>query len=586
MLVGAVGAGRVAPARQAGWHRELLARGNGDGFEIHRDSQHADRGKATAQVSPVRLRALTVAPRAQESCPPSFRVARKTWLVTRVTDLWTTPLVGAPVSVLLPTLGADREERVDYEAIETMRDRHPAWRLLHAQHAPLVLSFLGEHFVEGNHGATPATRLAEALEEHLDALNAGADEPRFPRTPDAYLEAWSGPESGWLRRFYPLSSDEVHYDATPALEKAYAWVASLRARSFVGTESRLHTVVDLLRQIVHGTETDAESRLAMLHAQRAELDRQIAAAEAGDIAVLTGTAVRERYQQLAASARELLSDFRQVEENFRALDRGARERIASWEGSKGELLAALVADRADISGSDQGSSFQAFYDFLLSEARQDELAELLTRVQQLAPVDTDRRLRTIHHDWADAAERTQQTVRQVSEQLRRFLDDQIWLENRRVLELVRAIESAALTSRDRAPDLGLEVDAPGVAIALPLERPLYDARPATRVESLLEPSEEEQLDVGALLAQTYVDQVRLADNIRTVLPERSSTLLTDILDFYPIQQGVAEILGYLSLAEQDLTVTLDEVEEVVVDYHDPDGHNRRARLPKVTVSRR
>lgn len=475
---------------------------------------------------------------------------------------------------------------MDHEALVALQDRHPAWRLLRAQHAPLVLSFLAGHFVEGNVGATPATQLVEALDERLDVLNAGNPERPFPRAPEDYLEAWSGPDAGWLRRFYPVGSDEVHYDATPALEKAYAWVAGLRSRSFVGTESRLHTVVDLLRQVVHGSETDAESRLALLRAQRAELDRQIADAEAGNVAVLSDTAVRERYQQLATTARELLSDFREVEENFRALDRGARERIAAWEGSKGELLAELVTSRADISSSDQGSSFQAFYDFLLSEARQDELADLLAKVQELAPIEADRRLRTIHHDWADAAERTQQTVRQVSEQLRRFLDDQVWLENRRVLELVRSIEASALACRDAPPSVGLEVDAPGVAIALPFERPLYDARPAANVQSMLDPAEQEQLDLSTLFTQAFVDQARLAENIRALLPERSSTLLTDILDFYPVSQGVAEILGYLSLAETDLSVRLDEAEEIVVDYHDPDGTGRRARLPKVTVSRR
>lgn len=473
---------------------------------------------------------------------------------------------------------------MDHDAIEALRDRHPAWRLLRAQHASLVLSFLGSHFVEGNAGATAAARLADALDDHLDAVNAGAEDPPFPRSGQEYLDGWA--EAGWLRRFYPVSSDEVHYDATPALERACAWVEGLRARSFVGTESRLHTVIDLLRQIVHGTETDTDTRLEVLRAQRAELDRKIAEVEQGHVPVLTDTGVRERYQQFAGTARELLSDFREVEENFRALDRGARERIASWDGSKGELLADLVSSRSDISSSDQGSSFQAFYDFLLSESRQDELTDLLTRVQQLAPIEADRRLRTVHHDWAEAAERTQQTVRQVSEQLRRFLDDQVWLENRRVLELVRSIESVALSFRQDPPDIGLEVDVPGVAIALPFERPLYDARPATRVDSMLGPVEAEQIDLSTLFTQAFVDQARLADNIRTLLPERSSALLTDILDFYPVEQGVAEILGYLSLTEEDLTVTLDENDEIVIDYLDSDSVRRRARLPSVKVSRR
>jgi hypothetical protein len=475
---------------------------------------------------------------------------------------------------------------VDYETLDALRDRHPAWRLLRAQHAPLVLSFLGRHFVEGNAGATSAARLAELLDDHLAAVDQDrADEPRFPRTPELYLEEWSAPDRGWLRRFYPASSDEVHYDATPALEKAYAWVTALPVRGFVGTESRLTTVVELLRQIVHGTETDPESRLATLRERRAELDRQIAKADAGELPVLSETAVRERYQQAASTARELLSDFREVEDNFRTLDRAARERIASWDGSKGELLAELVSSRADINSSDQGASFQAFYDFLLSEARQDELAELLARVQRLPSVDLDRRLGTVPSDWSEAAERTQQTVRQISEQLRRFLDDQIWQENRRVLELVRSIESSALALRHSPPAVGMDLDAPAIAIALPFERPLYDARPAARVESLLSPGPDEQIDVSSLFLQTFVDAARLADNIRTLLPERSSSLLTEILDFYPVEQGVAELLGYLALSEDDLTVVLDEIEEVVVDCSAPDGRRSRVRMPKATVIR-
>ena len=122
---------------------------------------------------------------------------------------------------------------------------------------------------------------------------------------------------------------------------------------------------------------------------------------------------------------------------------GTAPRASCWTTSS--ATAATIAD------SDQGRSFQAFYDLLLSPARQRELTELLERVHRLDLVEHgDARLRYIHHDWLDAGERTQATVRQLSEQLRRFLDDQVWLENRRVMELLRSIESRSLALRDRA----------------------------------------------------------------------------------------------------------------------------------------
>jgi hypothetical protein len=475
---------------------------------------------------------------------------------------------------------------MEHGAIETLRDRHAAWRLLRAGNAPLVLSFLGRFFVDDNNGATSAGVLTSALDDELYALNSGdIDRPRYPRRAVDYLDDWSAPESGWLRRFYPVGSDEVHYDATPAFEKAYAWIIGLQVRPFVGTESRLHTVVDLLRQIAHGTETDPQVRLAELRRRRDLIDHEIAEVERGSVPVLDGVALRDRYQQFASTARQLLSDFREVEENFRSLDRGAREQIAAWEGSKGELLAELVGTRADISGSDQGRTFQAFYDFLLSETRQDEMSALLARVHGLDQVEADGRLLTIHHDWSEAAERTQATVRQISEQLRRFLDDQVWLENRRVLDLVRAVETAALACREAPPSIGLTIDEAGIGIALPFERPLYDATPAARVDSLVQPADDEPLDVESLLGQTFVDQARLADNIRSVVPQRSSALLSDIIDLYPVEHGAAEIIGYLALADEDLEVTMDEQDETVVEYTDGDVV-RRARLPKVRVSRR
>lgn len=475
---------------------------------------------------------------------------------------------------------------MEYDGIERLRDRHPAWRLLRAANAPLVLSFLGRFFVDDNHGPTPAAVLEAALDDVLYTLNSGASEvPRYPRPALDYLEDWSAAEAGWLRRFYPLGSDEVHYDATPAFEKAYAWVTGLQTRPFVGTESRLQTIVDLLRQIAHGTETDPDVRLTELRRRRAGIDQEIAEVEAGIVTTLDRTALLDRYQQFAGIARELLSDFREVEDNFRALDRAAREQIAAWDGSKGDLLAGLIGSRSDITGSDQGRTFQAFYDFLLSESRQDELAGLLARVQSLDQLDADLRLRTIHHDWSEAAERTQRTVRQISEQLRRFLDDQIWLENRRVLDLVRSVEAAALACREQPPDVGLQVDVPGIAVALPFERPLYDARPAAQLDSLLAPADDEVVDVAALLGQSFIDPVRLADNIRSLVPERSSALLEDIIGLYPLEHGAAEIIGYLALSDDDIEVAMDEDDETLIEY-DQGGVLRRARLPRVTVTRR
>jgi len=476
---------------------------------------------------------------------------------------------------------------MQFDEVESLRRHHPAWRLLRADNAPLILSFLGRVFVDENIRTISATELITRLSDELYQLNERLGAEAFPKSAKAYLDSWAAPENGWVRKYYPVGSEEAHFDATADVEKALSWLSSLRARSFVGTESRLNTIFDLLQQMVFGTETDPQVRLAELQRRRAEIDAEIARVHAGEVEVMDVAGRRDRYQQFTSTARELLSDFREVESNFRGLDRDLRERIAAWSGSKGELLDDVLGNRTSIADSDQGKSFHAFYDFLLSQQRQDQFAELLERVQKLEGIGVpDPRMRHIHHDWLDAGERTQATVRLLSEQLRRFLDDQVWLENRRVIEILRNIESTALKLRDTGRiELSTEMDATSPVLTLPMERPLYTPTEKTPIDSGGIHEGERDLDTSLLFEQVYVDRARLSLNVRRALQQHDQIALTDLIAQEPIEQGLAELVGYLSLDDSGFEVVFDEAVRQRVRWHDPDGAERVAQLPAVTYLR-
>jgi hypothetical protein len=236
----------------------------------------------------------------------------------------------------------------------------------------------------------------------------------YPKSALEYLNDWAANDKAWLRKFYPPGTDEPHFDMTPATERALAWLAGLSERSFVGTESRLLTWFELLRQMSEGSETDVDTRVAELQKRRDAIDAEIERARSGDLPLLGDTALRERFTQFTTLARELLADFREVEHNFRGLDRRVRERIALWDGSKGALLQDILGERDLIAESDQGRSFRAFSDFLMSRTRQEELTGLLERVLRLEPVAAlapDPRLARVHYDWLEAGEQAQRTIR-------------------------------------------------------------------------------------------------------------------------------------------------------------------------------
>lgn len=483
---------------------------------------------------------------------------------------------------------------LDFATLDALRNHHPAWRLLRSDHAPLVASFLHRVFVAPNVRVMAAADLAEALEDELYALRQQRGEDNaFPKSGIEYLNDWAAPDKGWLRKFYRPGTDEAQFDLTSATEKAIAWLAQLGERQFVGTESRLLTLFDLLKQMSEGSESDPAKRIAELHKKRDDIDAEIARVLSGDVPLLDDTELKDRFQQFMLGARELLADFREVEQNFRQLDRRVRERIALWEGSKGALLEDIMGERDAIADSDQGKSFRAFWDFLLSSSRQDELTELLDRVLQLpavADLNPDARTRRVHYDWMEAGEHTQRTVAQLSQQMRRFLDDQAWLENRRIMDILHGIESKALALRDAQPaGWIMDIAEPTADIELAMERPMFSPSIKPVIASLSLQAGDEDIDPSALFDQVVLDKARLTRHIRHALQDKAQITLSELVSTQPLQQGLAELVAYLQLGSETFTTVVNEETQELIRWQAvaPDGSDltRSARLPRVIFMR-
>lgn len=75
----------------------------------------------------------------------------------------------------------------------------------------------------------------------------------------------------------------------------------------------------------------------------------------GNIRVMTAPEALDHFQQLTTLAKDLLADIREVEQNFRKLDRRVREKIAAWDGTQGELLETIFANQQGINSSLQAA---------------------------------------------------------------------------------------------------------------------------------------------------------------------------------------------------------------------------------------
>ncbi|MBQ1890207.1 MAG: DUF3375 domain-containing protein [Selenomonas sp.] len=478
---------------------------------------------------------------------------------------------------------------MDYDHLRNLRMNHAAWRLLRADQAAFIAAFFYREFIAGKRRGIEAQELLEHLDLFLYDAQRQTEGEAFGRSPQDYLEIWSDSDHGWLRKYE--YHDEWYYDLTAPAQKAVEWLVSLHKQDFVGTESRLRTVFNLLHEIARETDTDAEHRKAYLLAQQEKIAAELAEIEQSGVVKprLDEVQVKERFLQAEDTAQAILADFREVEENFRELTRKVQDDVVKWTRGKGELLEKIFSESDIIRKSEQGRSFMAFWRYLMLSQQQEDFRTTMAQISEAASIREllpDHPLASINREWVRAAGSVQQTLAQLSAQLRRYVDEAYLQEERTIYQLIQRIETQALERRDDMPAgefTSIRETAP--AVQLPMERRLYAPPQATRLVSpVLQAGSGDDGELAAIFDQVIVDREKLQENVAELLAERPEVTLAEVLAVHPLQQGLPELLGYLVLASHAASEAFDSstLEHIIFER---DGHRLMAVCDKVVFRR-
>lgn len=481
----------------------------------------------------------------------------------------------------------EEREHMSYDSLKYMRKTSPTWRLMASTNGPFAMSFLYNQFVYKNNRAKSEAVLIAELDYYLETIE---DEFESGKEAKDYLRDWADDNYGWLRRFYSREDDEVMYDLTSSAQKAIKWLGELRERSFIGTESRLIMVFDLLNQLVEKTEMDPSVRIAELERQKQELEAEIEMVQNGQMKTLGATQIKERFIQASTMSREILADFRAVEQKFRDLNRDTRKKIAAWDKSKGELIGDYFENQSDIYSSDQGKSFNAFFEFLMSSSAQDEFEQIIEKLQQLDVLksEMDRSgIDSISDKWLEGSNHVWRTVEQMSEQLRRYIDENYLEEERRINQVIKSIETNALNAVDEIPkSFCMELDETYPRINLLFDRMMF--KPPFKLEMI-----DEEIEVGeavansdALYSQVFIDTNKLKRNIEGLIESEASksVALSKVVEEYPITNGLAEYLAYLSLSKLGLNINYDNTIVDSISWEDQNGDQVVAKAKRTIFS--
>jgi len=478
------------------------------------------------------------------------------------------------------------------DQITALFDASPTIRLLKSDAAAFVIDFLNRTFKETGALSLGHEDLKQHLLIYLEQLHE-TDPEQLKGSVDRYLLYWS--DSGWLNRHLQSSLAEPQYQLTHHAEDAIQFIDLLISRrtGLVGTESRLRLIIDTLTDLVHGASSDPDKRLTHLERHREAIQQEIDALHHGrPVEVYQPSQIRERFQMAVGLLKTLQSDFRAVEERFHGIAVGVQQEQQAAMDTRGQILGKAMDAEDLLKTEDEGISFYAFIAFLFSPDGQQSLRQTIDEVTRLDAIQDERdsimRLRSMVRSLLREADKVLETNGRLSTSLRKLLNVEAAEDRRQTGEVVRNIKQLAISLKNQPVDdqTCQAVVQTSTGVASPFSRTFwttpqsFDNQPEEHVVDLERMSQERH----TLASLELLDLDQLRDQVTTLIQSKGQATLEDLVDAFPPESGVMELVGYFQVAFEDsYSINRDKHSEVVIE-DTISRHKTRVRIPHVVFS--
>jgi hypothetical protein len=459
----------------------------------------------------------------------------------------------------------------------------PLWRLLAAVNGPTVIALLQTHLYESER-SLPASIFHERIARDLEHLRSIGED--WPQTAQLYVAAWL--QEGYLERRFPPGSQEEEYELATSAIEAIRFISGLVKPHLAATESRLSLVIGALTRLSDDTDSDKARRIARLRAEQERIERDIAAIEQGAMQVLPEAAALERTREIIALADGLAGDFRRVRDQFEQLNRDLRARIMDHDGNRGDVLDSLFSGIDLIADSEAGRTFSAFWRLLIDPVQSATLEQALEQLMArgfVAGLDLAERrfLLRLTRTLLEQGGAVHEVLQSFARSLKHFVQSREFMEQRRLNQLLRRAQRAALALKDEVK----ATDALHYELVLTssklrslsqwvLHDPVQQALPDHMADGDAAPID--LASVGELVAQSEIDFRTLKTHVRAVLGMRSQASVGDVLLEFPAAQGLGSVLGLLALGSRHGILA---AQSETVAWTGGDATPRKARIPVV-----
>lgn len=468
------------------------------------------------------------------------------------------------------------------------------WMLLASRQSELVLALLQGLFPEAS-TKLGWSALREKLGTELDALQARGEE--IEKTAQEFVQEWI--QGKWLSRSYPEGATEEVYELTADALAALRLVMGRLQPRQTATESGLAVVIDSVLKLAADTDPDPASRLSALHAELDRVAQEIQRVRAEGVSPLDPDRATERGRHVVAMAEEIGADFRRVRDAFDRLNRDLRRQLVENEGPRADVLEKVFLGTDAIAGSPEGKSFAAFWGLLTDPVQFEALKAALDALEsrpfiRKLSLGERRRLFRVTEVLLAEGGTVQEVMANLGRSLKTFVQSREFQEQRQIQHLLRATVAESLELRDvltngRTLDFKLILSTTSLRSISQLVLDDPSERPG---ETTMEDAQMPDIDLDAMremIDNADIDMPLLKANIRTALAAHGQVSVRDLTEMFELTQGLASIVGYMSLGQR-YGVVLEDRERMYsprefVSWTGQDGIVRQARIAQLLFTR-
>ncbi|MDY9919578.1 MAG: DUF3375 domain-containing protein [Proteiniphilum sp.] len=484
----------------------------------------------------------------------------------------------------------------DITQILDILNTSPSVELLRLRNREMIITFLVEIFSD-QQGGIPSENIHVNLADFLEENEIENDEENEISTFDTYetkakkyILNWTN--KGFLTN-YADERGEIFYELSTHSSKTIDWLASLKKEEFVGTESKFNTILNQLEELVEFTNEDTEKRIELLEKKKLEIEQQIQRIKIGeDIKVFEEFEIVPRFNQLNQSAKELLSDFKEVEDNFKEITKGIYQKHADGSLTKSDILEFTFDALEELKESQQGKSFYAFWSFILNPELQhkwDRLTKELYRTLQEKSIPVnDPFLKGMKKHLHSSGQKVYKANDKMADKLSRIIRESETSKSEATKNVIQEIKKQLITisKTRRKPDISFELETE-MDVNIPFERKItleqkeeiiYVQKPQIADEEIYSSNH-----FNKLFSQLNIDRELLRRRIKDVLKERSQTTLLDVVEFHGgIEKGLPELLAYMSIVKEfKHAINPDKTQGIVFDIE----NKKQIRIPEIILTK-